>query len=422
MGKQRPYVEKRGNGEFPWSVRWPTPERTANGRIRYDRASGFATDDDAMDYGWQRLAEIRLGKWIDPRKSATPLADWADTWMAAQVHSPVTATQRRRLLRNHILPTFANTPIGEINAFVVRAWAARLTCAEITREHAKSLLSTILTGAAEARMIDVNPLAGMRLRTAGAQRVQRVEVRERVWAYPEQAFAIAERLPRPASLMVLAAAFIGLRYGELAGLHRSNCCLLRRDTLDGHTWARHVIVIDPKNGALHETSVLDERGVERTKLYLGAPKPPNGARTVDVPPSLAALLSAHMASWPHEYPFSTTRGALWRRSNWSRIFRPACDGREEKPTVRGRRGSLAWEPLAPGLELHGLRHGHKTAMVEDGVREVLQHEVMGHELPRERKQIGDRYTHITARMRADRLDALEARWEKAGGLPIDRIA
>ena len=426
MGKgkgPRPFAESRGEGEFPWRVKWPTPRRSpSTGRVLYDQASGFATSDDAMDYGWQQLAKVRAGRWTDPRKAATPLGDWAGQWMAAQAHSQVTASKRRQLLRSHILPAFADTPIGEINRFVVRTWASKLTCAEVTRGHAVSLLSTMLTDAAENQMIDYNPLAGMRLRKAGAQRTQNASRAERVWTYPEQALAIAARLPRPANLIVLLAAFTGLRYGEICALHRSRCCLLRRDTLDGKTWVRRVLLIDPDEGALHETSVLDEAGRERTRLFLGPPKPPNGARSVDVLEPLADLIAAHIADWPYEYPFTTGSGTFWRRSNWSRVLRPACDGREAKPAVRGRRASDGWEPLIPGLELHGLRHGHKTAMEEDGIRDVLQYEVMGHELPRERREIGLRYTHVTPRMRRDRLDALAARWQRAGGVLLEGAA
>src|SRR5581483_5212240 len=175
-------------------------ERTAAGNTRYVRASGFADEDAALLHGWTQMAKAQAGR-PDPRKAATPLGEWAATWMAAQNHSAVTATQRRRLLRTLILPTFGKTPIGEINKFVVRQWAGKLTCAEVTRGHAVSLLSTILTGAEEAQMIEVNPLVRMRLRKAGAQRIQRVEETEAIWAYPETALQIATRLPRPANLM-----------------------------------------------------------------------------------------------------------------------------------------------------------------------------------------------------------------------------
>ncbi|MBS2962631.1 hypothetical protein KGA66_06200 [Actinocrinis puniceicyclus] len=438
-GKQRPIAEQRGQGEYTWRVKWPTPRRSPKtGRILYDQASGFATEDDAMDHGWEQLAKMRLGRYTDPRKAATPLEDWVAIWLDAQPHSAKTASTRRRYLRNFILPEFGHTALADINRFVVRTWAGRMTCAEVTRNHVVGLLSTILSAAADAGMIDANPIFRLKLSKAGAQRAAVMRETERVWALPQQAVPIAQRLwdcgRRGDALMVLTAAFAGLRYGELTALHVDNCCLMRRDELDGRPWARYVIRIDPQVGALHETTELDEQGVERTRLYLGPPKPPNGAREVDVPAFLAELLIEHGArvraraeALGQRDParglmFVTPRGCLWRRSNWSGVMRPACDGRPARPRRRGTAGAAAWEPLVPGLELHGLRHGHSTAMEEDEIADVLRDQVMGHEVPKERREMRKRYTHVSAVMRRKRLDALTARWEKVGGLQLGAAA
>jgi len=437
-GKPKPIAERRGDGEFPWSVKIPTLERTASGQVRYIRSSGWADEDAALAHGWLQMAKLRTGTWTDPRKAATPLADWVKIWMDAQSHSTRTASTRRRYLRNHILPEFGETPIGQINRFAVRTWASRMTCAEVTRNNVVSLLSTILSAADDADMIDTNPIFRLRLTKSGAQRVQVMQTDEDVWALPEQSVPIARRLwdagRRSDALMVLTAAFVGLRYGELTGLHVDNCCLIRRDELGGKPWMRYVIRIDPERGSLHETTELDAEGVERTVLFLEPPKPPNGAREADVPEFLAQLLIPHCArvreraeGLAKDDPargivFTTPRGCLWRRSNWSGVMRPACDGREARPRQQGTAGSPAWEPLIPRLTLHGLRHGHSTAMEEDEIADVLRDQVMGHELPKERRAIRKRYTHVSAVMRSKRLDALAARWEKAGGLILDAAA
>jgi integrase len=52
-------------------------------------------------------------------------------------------------------------------------------------------------------------------------------------------------------------------------------------------------------------------------------------------------------------------------------------------------------PLVADLTPHGLRHGHKTWMAEDGIPEVLQAERMGHAVPGMRGV----YTHISDAMR-----------------------
>ncbi|WP_067798247.1 hypothetical protein [Actinomadura formosensis] len=38
-------------------------------------------------------------------------------------------------------------------------------------------------------------------------------------------------------------------------------------------------------------------------------------------------------------------------------------------------------PLVEGLTPHGLRHSHKTWMLEDAIPEVLQAEQLGHTVP-----------------------------------------
>jgi Phage integrase family len=67
----------------------------------------------------------------------------------------------------------------------------------------------------------------------------------------------------------------------------------------------------------------------------------------------------------------------------------------------------SWLPLVPGLTAHGLRHGHRTWMAEDGIPDVLAEQRLGHEVPGMRGL----YTHASDRMREALVTALQARWE-----------
>jgi integrase len=71
-------------------------------------------------------------------------------------------------------------------------------------------------------------------------------------------------------ILVVTAAYTGMRSGELAGLARANIRLG-----DG------LIRIDPKVGALHEV---------QGRFYLGPPKTASSARDVHLPPFLIHLL------------------------------------------------------------------------------------------------------------------------------------
>jgi hypothetical protein len=149
------------------------------------------------------------------------------------------------------------------------------------------------------------------------------------------------------------------------------------------------------------------------------------------------------------YVFRSPDRAHYRRSNYGRrVFRPACDGRIDASGARlGRlviadttiwpgtplafhppaqpgadysppqgRGVLripedtptaCWLPIKPGLTTHGLRHGHKTWMAEDGIPEILSEQRLGHEVPGMRGL----YAHASDRMRAQLTAALQVRWE-----------
>jgi hypothetical protein len=131
-----------------------------------------------------------------------------------------------------------------------------------------------------------------------------------------------------------------------------------------------------------------------------------------------------------------------RRSNYAvRVFRPAADSvypaekrrrgyhtdpwrvhcsREPFPGIpvptagihRAKAEQLAdccWAPLVPGLNPHGLRHGHQTAMRRDRVPRVLRRDRLGHGPSGD---IADRYTHIDE-MIEDMLAGQTRRWQTA---------
>ncbi len=128
-----------------------------------------------------------------------------------------------------------------------------------------------------------------------------------------------------------------------------------------------------------------------------------------MPPFLARLLRHHLDDWPWERPFSTTSGKPWRRGNWSRDFRPACDGRDERPRRQGVSYREAWDPILPGLDMRALRALHDTLQAQIGVKEPLAFEAAGHRRP----GIKRHYQKPTPDMRAERLAGLEEVFWKA---------
>ncbi len=122
--------------------------------------------------------------------------------------------------------------------------------------------------------------------------------------------------------------------------------------------------------------------------------------------------------------------AHWRRNGFATwLFQPAATGwypkkapHDARPVpllgepwpgvpVRGRnaggRAAACWLPVAKGLTPHGLRHSHKTLMLEHGMPAVLMDDRLGHL----DGSIQGRYSHVTQEMRDRLLEVLTAEWE-----------
>lgn len=103
--------------------------------------------------------------------------------------------------------------------------------------------------------------------------------------------------------------------------------------------------------------------------------------------------------------FTAPDSGFHRRSNVRRrVWLPAVTG----DPARG------WEPIAPGLHFHDLRHTHKTWLIEDQVPEVLQCKRLGHELG----GIAGVYSHVTPAMIDTMLERLQQRWEQYGSTDL----
>ena len=84
-----------------------------------------------------------------------------------------------------------------------------------------------------------------------------------------------------------------------------------------------------------------------------------------------------------------------------------CPGSGETPADEA--PLACWLPAKDGLTPHGLRHSHKTWMVEDGIPEILAEHRLGHQVPGMRGL----YAHASQQMREDLTVALQARWEQS---------
>lgn len=339
-------------------------------------------------------SDRRRGTWLDPSGFKTTLAEWVRRWWPSLDLDLRTLENYESYLRLHILPRFGDVAMGDITTLDINLWIKesgeetewRKGYAPSTIRAWVNLLSMILTDAVDQRLIPANPVQKRRRR---GRRSRKLPV-ERTWATPEEVMRIADQaglLGGPvARLLIIMAAWTGCRWGEVTGLHRRNVHL-----------ARGVIVIHPECGSLHES---------RGKRWVGPPKTASSARTITLPPFLVAMLRDHLASHPYEYVFTTPSGAwLWRSTFNRRIFRPAIDGNHDNV-----RALIRTDPVKPGLTFHGLRHSHKTWMIDDSVPEIGQSRRLGHHL---QDRVVETYSHVAAGVEKRLLTGLEHRWRLA---------
>ena len=391
------WVERRGSGVF--RVRMRTADGRAVDVVRctsLEEAREVArvlpvVGVDAVARRSRREVALSLAMWdglVRPGPGSDPrLAEWVAAWRVGLSVRASTLEKYQSHLRVHILPRFGRMRLSEISRVEVRAWALSLTHQGMAGSSVCSivaLLSGILAEAVREGLMAFNPV--VRLRVASDRPVER-EV-----ADARQIRALAARMPGSHGLMTITGAYTGMRWGELAGLHRENIVLEPRARRARDGFAPH-IRIDGRMGALHEVA---------GRLEVGPVKTGAGERLVHLPPFLAGLLREHLDVHPFPYVFTGERGGWLRRAVFRKqVWLPAMDGfvQSEDGLVPGR-GAMTF---------HWLRHTHKTWMAEHHTPPSLQDYRMGH-CPR---GVAGRYEHPTPVMVAELMRDLEQRWQAA---------
>ncbi|WP_189491078.1 tyrosine-type recombinase/integrase [Streptomyces antnestii] len=313
----------------------------------------------------------------------TLLTDWVHRWWLTIDVGPNTASHYRSLLKNHILPRWGAMPLHLIAPSDVTVWLKSLQqrYARPTTTSIGKLFALVMAAAVTERLIPDNPVRVPR------QRGRERQGENQLWATEHEVISLARRITHltgpTQGLLVITAAYTGMRWGELASLRRP-----------AHDPQAATLTIHPDTGNLLE--------VDGRHGY-GPPKTAASVRTVTLPPFLNALLQQDLARHDREHLFTSTKGKLLRRSTFARrIWAPASRG----TTLPD---GTTWPALKPGLTFHNLRHTHKTWLIEDNIPEVAQARRLGHTL----KGIADVYAHVADSVDARLLAALEARWQRS---------
>ena len=391
------WVEQRGSGVF--RVRMRTADgRTVDvvrcGSVEEARVVARALPVvavDAVARRSRREAAWSLAVWdgvARPGPGSDPrLVEWVAAWRVGLSVRDSTWERYECHLRIHILRRFGRMRLSEISRVEVRAWALSLKQQGMAGSSVCSvvaLLSGILAEAVREGLLPFNPV--VRLRVASDRPVKRAV------ADAAQIRALAARMGGAHGLMTVTGAYTGMRWGELAGLHRENVVLEPRSRRAREGFVPHIRV-DGRTGALHEVAGW---------LGVGPVKTGAGERLVHLPPFLARLLREHLDDHQVPFVFTGERGGWLRRSVFRKqVWLPALDGFvQPEDGLRSGRGPMTF---------HSLRHTHKTWMAEHHTPPSLQAYRMGH-APR---GIAGRYEHPTAVMVAELMGELEQRWHTA---------
>ena len=171
------------------------------------------------------------------------------------------------LWRNHIVPFLGSIELAEVSTGTIRSWRATLLSegrSEDRAAKAYKLVRAIFNTAVDDGRIKRNPC---RIKGAGEHRAA-----ERMTATVPQVYALAERMPERFRVLVLAAAFTGLRWGELIALRRCDIDLSQRILYVRRRLAQ-----------------LSHGGIQA-----GPPKSAAGVRNVALPTVLVDELRRHM--------------------------------------------------------------------------------------------------------------------------------
>jgi integrase len=355
------------------SGRWQAAYLGPDDRL-HTAESTFAAKVDAEAWLTDRRREIDRELWSPPatveqkttkRKTEVKFREYANTWLETRTVKgrplrPRTQAHYRRVLEDHLLPTFGSKAVRDITMNSVDRWYAKtLTDHPTMRAHAYSLLKTILeTARTRDRIIAANPCA---IRGAGTAE-RKIKPRP---ATLEQLDIIVGEMPDHLKLMVLLATWTACRFGELVELRRGD--------------------VDLDDGVIRirRAAVRVDKG-----WRVGEPKSEAGKRDVAVPPHIMPAvvhhLTKHVDKQQNSLLFPAKNGGHLQPSTFQRHF------------YRGRN-----KAKRPDLRLHDCRHSGAVLAAQTGATLAELMARLGHSSP----QAAMRYQH-SAEGRDKRIAAL----------------
>lgn len=345
------HIQDRGKAhERRWQARYRDPD----GR---ERSKTFRRKLDAQRWLDDVTADLRTGRYVDPRAGRVTLGAFAGQWLGSQTFDPLTRETVASRIATHIEPTLGGVELRNLRPSTVQAWVRGLQ-AEVAPSYCRLLLSnlsTILTAAVEDGLLASNPCA------SASVRAPKVDRRRVVPWTVERVQAVVAAHPARYQPMPMLGAGCGLRQGETFGLAVDAVDFLRR--------------------TVH---VRQQVRLVGGQLVFA---PPKGGNEREVP--LPDVVSVALAEGLRAYP-ATEVTLPWRE--------PAGDAhtatliftnRDDGALSRAYYTHNGWKPAlaAAGVErardngFHALRHHFASALLDAGVSIRAVADYLGHHDP-----------------------------------------
>jgi integrase len=356
----------------------PLPSGRHQGRYQHlgrTVSQTFDHDFQAADWLNDARVDIRRDDWVDPRLATRPFQEWAAEWMSSLTRpSDLTRKGYAALLERHA-KNLGPIPVNRIRRTDVEDLVRGVLDSRSpgTARNALTVVRRVLNRSVDARAIRRNPAHDVDAPLSRGE--------EMVFLSHEQVRKLANVIEPPYGIVVLFAAYTGLRAGEIWALRVRNLRMLER----------RVEVLESLN---------DAGGALRFQ-------PPKGKafRSVSMPEFLVERLAEHLSdrpAMPESFVFTAPRGGPVRHRNfYRRTFRPAVADLAARTNASG-------TPLIPArTRFHDLRHTYATFLIAEGAPAKAIAVAMGH------KGITvtmDRYGHLLPSIADNLSKSLDARY------------
>jgi integrase len=339
-------------------------------RARFNAPDGkrvtktFRTKADADAWIATQSTAVLEGRYVDPAGGRARFSDYSEKWLAGR-HDlrPRTRELYEGMLRRHLLPTFGDVPLARIQPATVRRWYERMTSpggpGRSTAAKAYRLFSAILRAALDEELIVRSPC---NIRGAGVEKAP-----ERPVISMAEVEALGDAIGDRLRLLVLLAAWCGLRRGELLGLERQDVDL----------------------AAATVTVERTRQGLKDGTVVVGPPKTAAGRRTIAIPPHILGDVELHLDKFVGPDPTAL-------------LFTGVKGGPLRVHVLQALWGTARAKVGLEHIHLHDLRHSGNTWAATTGASTAELMARMGHAS----MQAAVRYQHATRERDAALAEAL----------------